>query len=205
MQLADKLRINRRFSGLLPTLRMNVLFSLLCLLFSTDELKMDAECSSETSVNAYRTTRHHISGHREPQNSCFTARIFPAESRKFRGSILCTAIEISGDDIQFNSLFISTVIGQLQSQHEYKQQHWHNTGQKMTCEGYLHSNKVKSKATPVTSHGGPYGCEMSRLPHFLDSRLTDGGEISLTRRPPFTPQEDSWYSFLLEAESTLGP
>jgi hypothetical protein len=40
-------------------------------------------------------------------------------------------------------------------------------------------------------------------PHFLDDRLTDGGEVvSLTRRPSFTPQEDSWYSFLLEAEST---
>jgi hypothetical protein len=25
------------------------------------------------------------------------------------------------------------------------------------------------------------------------------------RRPPFTPQEDSWYSFLLEAVSTPGP
>jgi hypothetical protein len=47
---------------------------------------------------------------------------------------------------------------------------------------------------------------MVRLPHFVDSRLTDGGKVvSLTRRPPFTPQEDSWYSFLLEAESTLGP
>jgi hypothetical protein len=44
---------------------------------------------------------------------------------------------------------------------------------------------------------------MSRLSHFLDSQLTDGGEVvSLTRRPPFTPQEDFWYSFLLEAEST---
>jgi hypothetical protein len=46
---------------------------------------------------------------------------------------------------------------------------------------------------------------MSRLPHFLDNRLTDGGEVvSLTRRPPFIPQEDSWYSFLLEAESNRG-
>jgi hypothetical protein len=34
----------------------------------------------------------------------------------------------------------------------------------------------------------------------LDNRLTDGGEVvNLTRQPPFTPQEDSWYSFLLEA------
>jgi hypothetical protein len=43
------------------------------------------------------------------------------------------------------------------------------------------------------------------LTQFLDNRLTDGGEIvSLTRRPLFTPHEDSWYSFLLEAESTPG-
>jgi hypothetical protein len=33
-------------------------------------------------------------------------------------------------------------------------------------------------------HGGPQGCETSRLSHFLDNRLTDDGEvISLTRQP----------------------
>jgi hypothetical protein len=32
--------------------------------------------------------------------------------------------------------------------------------------------------------------ETSRLPHFLDSRLRDGGEVvSLMRRPPFTPNK----------------
>jgi hypothetical protein len=37
----------------------------------------------------------------------------------------------------------------------------------------------------------------------LDNRLRDGGEVvSLIRRPLFTPQEDSRYSFLLKAEST---
>jgi hypothetical protein len=46
---------------------------------------------------------------------------------------------------------------------------------------------------------------MSTLPHFLDSRLTDGGEVSLTLRRHLYPQEDSWHSFLLEAESTPGP
>jgi hypothetical protein len=57
----------------------------------------------------------------------------------------------------------------------------------------------------VTGRGGPWGSETSRTPHFLDSRLTDGSEdVSLTRRSAFTPQEDSWYSFLLEAESTPG-
>jgi hypothetical protein len=35
---------------------------------------------------------------------------------------------------------------------------------------------IKGKAIPVTDRGGPQGCETSRLPYFIDSRLTDGGE-----------------------------
>jgi hypothetical protein len=58
---------------------------------------------------------------------------------------------------------------------------------------------MKGKAVPVTGRGSPYGCETSWLPHFLDSRLRDG--VGRT----FTLQEDSWYSFLLETESTPGP
>jgi hypothetical protein len=64
--------------------------------------------------------------------------------------------------------------------------------------GYLHilpRTKVKNKAIPVT------GCETSRLPHLLDNRLSDSSEVSLTRRPPFTPQEGSWYSVISETES----
>jgi hypothetical protein len=55
----------------------------------------------------------------------------------------------------------------------------------------------KGKAIPVTGCGGPEGCERSRLPHLLDI-------VSLTRWPPFTPKEDSWYSFvMLEGLSKL--
>jgi hypothetical protein len=54
---------------------------------------------------------------------------------------------------------------------------------------------------PVTGHGVPKRFETSRLPHSLDSRHTDGGEeVSLRHRPRFTPDEDSWYSFMLEAD-----
>jgi hypothetical protein len=49
----------------------------------------------------------------------------------------------------------------------------------------------KGKAIPVTGREGPEGCEMSRLPHFLDNQLTDGSEAG--------------YSFLIEAELTPGP
>jgi hypothetical protein len=71
--------------------------------------------------------------------------------------------------------------------------------------------KVGDKDIPVTVRGGPYGWETLRLPHFLDNQVKDGCDVvSFTLRaaalyPPPTPHEDSWYSFLLEAESTTGP
>jgi hypothetical protein len=73
--------------------------------------------------------------------------------------------------------------------------------------GLSSSSSERPKVLVARTQGcrGPQGCETTRLPHFLDNRLTDGGEVvSLTRRPPFAHQEDSWHSFLLEAESTTG-
>jgi hypothetical protein len=62
------------------------------------------------------------------------------------------------------------------------------------------------KAIPVRFRGGAKGCETLRFPHFLDSQQADGGEVvSLTRQLPFYSQQDSWYSFLFEAESTPVP
>jgi hypothetical protein len=39
------------------------------------------------------------------------------------------------------------------------------------------ANRTKSKTIPVTGRGGLYSCEMLRIPHCLDSWLTDGGEV----------------------------
>jgi hypothetical protein len=45
-----------------------------------------------------------------------------------------------------------------------------------------------SKAIPVTGHRGPYVCEKSRVQHFLDKWLIDGGKIVRpTRRPLLYP------------------
>jgi hypothetical protein len=54
----------------------------------------------------------------------------------------------------------------------------------------------------VTGRGGPQVCETPRIPYFVHNGLTDGGEfVSLTlRQPALYPQDDSWYSFMLEAE-----
>jgi hypothetical protein len=46
---------------------------------------------------------------------------------------------------------------------------------------------------------------MSRIPHFLDKRLTDDGEVvSLKPRQLFAHHEDSWYLFLLEQSLLQG-
>jgi hypothetical protein len=49
--------------------------------------------------------------------------------------------------------------------------------------------KGKDKTILVTDHRVPKGSETLRLPHFLNNRLTDGGEFSLARRPSFVPRK----------------
>jgi hypothetical protein len=45
-------------------------------------------------------------------------------------------------------------------------------------------------AIPLTGFEGLQGCEMLRMPHCLDNRLTDGGEVvGTTNRPRSTPQK----------------
>jgi hypothetical protein len=51
-----------------------------------------------------------------------------------------------------------------------------------------------SKAIHVTGLEGLYGCEMLRIPHCLDNRLTDGGMVvSPTNQPHFTPQKYDYF------------
>jgi hypothetical protein len=67
------------------------------------------------------------------------------------------------------------------------------------------SEGKKGKAIPVIGCEGPEGCETSRVPHYLANQLIDGEVVSLMCLLPFIPQKNSWYSFVLEAESTPGP
>jgi hypothetical protein len=59
----------------------------------------------------------------------------------------------------------------------------------------------KNKFIPVMGCGGQWGCEKSKLQHFLDYWATDGSEVIFQ---PYSlaviySQEDFWYSFLFEA------
>jgi hypothetical protein len=56
----------------------------------------------------------------------------------------------------------------------------------------MNKNEIneKGKSIPATGH------EMSRLLHFVDNRLTDGGEVvSLTSRLPFNSKKISGTDF----------
>jgi hypothetical protein len=57
----------------------------------------------------------------------------------------------------------------------------------LSCEVRTLSTYKESEAISVTDREDSYGCEMLRIPHFLQNQLTDGGEaVSLTCRPRST-------------------
>jgi hypothetical protein len=63
----------------------------------------------------------------------------------------------------------------------------------------------KGKAIPVQSWTGPEGSRRLRLQDFKTVDNEGGKVVNPTHRPPLPPRIYSWYSFLLEAESTTGP
>ena len=71
--------------------------------------------------------------------------------------------------------------------------------------GINYSVKGKGKAVPLQAWSGPEGSRKLRFPDFMTMAQDGGKVVSLTHRPVFTPRKYSWYSFLLEAESTPRP
>ena len=63
----------------------------------------------------------------------------------------------------------------------------------------------KGKAVPLQAWSGPEGSRKLRFPDFMTAAQDGGKVVSLTHRPPLPPGNNTWYSFLLEAESTPGP
>ena len=67
------------------------------------------------------------------------------------------------------------------------------------------------KSTPVTGHADPEGSRRVKAPRYLDN-----GTVMVVGRQSYAPaaftprsipgdRKHTWYSFLLEAESTAGP
>jgi hypothetical protein len=67
------------------------------------------------------------------------------------------------------------------------------------------SFSYKFKAIPLEAWTGPEGSRRLRLPDFKQSAHESGKVVCCTHRTSSSPKKYSWYSFLLEAESTPGP
>ena len=65
--------------------------------------------------------------------------------------------------------------------------------------------KRKGKSVPLQAWSGPEGSRKLRFPNYVTTAQNGGKVVSLTHRPPLSHRKYSWYSFLLEAESTPGP
>jgi len=66
-------------------------------------------------------------------------------------------------------------------------------------------NADKGIAVLLQAWSGPEGSRELRFPDYMTTAQDGGKVVSLTYRPPLTPRKYSWYSFLLETESTPGP
>jgi hypothetical protein len=64
---------------------------------------------------------------------------------------------------------------------------------------------IIGKAIPLQAWTGPEGSRSLRIPDFKTIGTWRWEVVSRTHRPPLPPRKYSWYSFLLEAESTTGP
>jgi hypothetical protein len=59
---------------------------------------------------------------------------------------------------------------------------------------YEHHPHIKIKAIPVTSRVSLQGCDMLRVSHCIDNRLTDADEVvNLTRRLRSAPQNNFYF------------
>ena len=65
--------------------------------------------------------------------------------------------------------------------------------------------QLTCKISPIAGPRCPEGSRKLRFPDYVTMAQYGGKVVSLTHRPLFTPRKYSWYSFLLEAESTPGP
>ena len=63
----------------------------------------------------------------------------------------------------------------------------------------------EGKAIPLQAWSGPEGSRKLRFPDYMTTAQDGGKVVSLTHRLLLPPRKYSWYSFLLEAESTPGP
>ena len=70
---------------------------------------------------------------------------------------------------------------------------------------FIFEGKGEGKAVPLQAWSGLEDSRKLRFPDYMTTAQDGGKVVSLRHRPLLPPRKHSWYSFLLEAESTPGP
>jgi len=83
--------------------------------------------------------------------------------------------------------------------------HSHNPSVRTIALGLTQPLTEVSKISPITGPRCPEGSRKLRFADYVTMAQDGGKMVSLTHRPFFTPRKYSWYSFLLESESTTRP
>ena len=63
---------------------------------------------------------------------------------------------------------------------------------------------TRGKAIPLQAWSGPEGSRNLRFPDYMTTAQNGSKVVSLKHRPLLPPRKCSWFSFLLETESTPG-
>ena len=87
-------------------------------------------------------------------------------------------------------------------QHE-RTLHKHIRCSKLLWVRFICCADPSKKISPIRGPRCPEGFRKLRFPDYVTMAQDSGKVASLRNRPLFTPRKYSWYSFLLEAESTL--
>ena len=75
----------------------------------------------------------------------------------------------------------------------------------MEWESAVYLITTACKAVPLQAWNGPEGSRKLRFADYMTMAQDGSKVVSLKHRTLFTPRKYSWYSFMLETESTPGP
>jgi hypothetical protein len=168
-------------------------------------MKMEVTFFSEVSVDFQRTTRRYIPEDGALRNHrCKNLQILQAGrcfSKTDNVCIFTTYFSFTGSLIVWldvKDTHLSRLVHRTSSTSRLSLEMCKRLDIRLTIAVQYGHFEVKKYSFPWNRTWRPIVFWDVEAPTFcLDSRVTDGGKVvSLTSRKPFTPKEDSWYSFL---------
>ena len=80
-----------------------------------------------------------------------------------------------------------------------------NDESSVVCDGEVKMLSKTGKSVALQAPRCPEGSRKLMFPYYVTMAQDSGKVVSLTHRPLFTPKKYSWYSLLVEVDSTPGP